>query len=153
MSHQPQPCLILATALRPCSAEDLPGKSVVRLPNGAVELLANDQFTPVASMGVHAEVIMERLRQITMEGWSPSHDDKYDKGDLAAAAAAYAFHAFTVSAGDRWLAADPVGFWPWDLSWWKPGAARQDLVKAGALILAEIERLDRAEAAETKAAA
>lgn len=37
-------------------------------------------------------------------------------------------------------------FWPWtwDRSWWKPTNRRRDLVKAGALILAEIERLDRA---------
>jgi hypothetical protein len=28
--------------------------------------------------------------------------------------------------------------------WWKPTNRRRDLVKAGALILAEIERLDRA---------
>ena len=35
--------------------------------------------------------------------------------------------------------------WPWLSSWWKPSTNRRDLVKAGALILAEIERLDRAE--------
>ena len=30
------------------------------------------------------------------------------------------------------------------MGWWKPTDCRRDLVKAGALILAEIERLDRA---------
>jgi hypothetical protein len=35
-------------------------------------------------------------------------------------------------------------FWPWEASWFKPSTARRDLIKAGALILAEIERLDRA---------
>ncbi|MEB3421767.1 hypothetical protein VK682_24660 [Salipiger manganoxidans] len=34
--------------------------------------------------------------------------------------------------------------WPWDRKWWKPTTPRRDLVKAGALIVAEIERLDRA---------
>ncbi|PCB37801.1 hypothetical protein CJT89_33510, partial [Pseudomonas aeruginosa] len=34
--------------------------------------------------------------------------------------------------------------WPWDEQWWKPSTARRDLVKACALALAEIERLDRA---------
>jgi hypothetical protein len=34
--------------------------------------------------------------------------------------------------------------WPWDLKWWKPTTPRRDLVKAAALIVAEIERLDRA---------
>ncbi|NPW56957.1 hypothetical protein HPR97_34090, partial [Pseudomonas aeruginosa] len=34
-------------------------------------------------------------------------------------------------------------FWPWDEEWWKPKSARENLVRAGALVLAEIERLDR----------
>ncbi|MFN3321313.1 MAG: hypothetical protein ACK43M_21435, partial [Allorhizobium sp.] len=34
--------------------------------------------------------------------------------------------------------------WPWGIEWWKPTDRRRDLVKAGALIIAEIERLDRA---------
>ena len=33
--------------------------------------------------------------------------------------------------------------WPWDEQWWKPTTVRRDLVKACALALAEIERLDR----------
>lgn len=36
--------------------------------------------------------------------------------------------------------------WPWSREWWKPKNPRRDLVKAGALIVAEIERLDRLEA-------
>ena len=34
-------------------------------------------------------------------------------------------------------------WWPWSLDWWKPKDPRRDLVRAGALIVAEIERLDR----------
>jgi len=34
--------------------------------------------------------------------------------------------------------------WPWGKEWWKPSDRRRDLVKAGALIAAEIDRLDRA---------
>jgi len=34
--------------------------------------------------------------------------------------------------------------WPWGGFTWKPTTPRRDLVKAAALILAEIERLDRA---------
>lgn len=40
--------------------------------------------------------------------------------------------------------ADVPELWPWPSEWWKPTDVRRDLVKAGALILAEIERLDRA---------
>ncbi len=38
--------------------------------------------------------------------------------------------------------------WPWDEQWWKPSTARRDLIKAGALILAEIERIDRVAASQ-----
>lgn len=91
--------------------------------------------------GAIADVAAERRRQIEAEGWTPEHDDEHGAGELAAAAAAYAFSAATEG---RYLAADPLGFWPWDTSWWKPRGARRDLVRAGALIVAEIERIDRA---------
>jgi hypothetical protein len=34
--------------------------------------------------------------------------------------------------------------WPWSLSWWKPKGRIRNLERAGALIAAEIDRLDRA---------
>ena len=37
-------------------------------------------------------------------------------------------------------------FWPWDGNRWKPSTPRNDLIKAAALLIAEIERLDRIEA-------
>lgn len=37
--------------------------------------------------------------------------------------------------------------WPWDEHWWKSTTRRRDLVKAGALVAAEIERIDRLNAA------
>lgn len=93
--------------------------------------------------------LAERQRQVTAEGWSPKHDDQYKNTELAFAASCYAFHAAAAS----WdLEDDGIPYdshpvpkqWPWDPSWWKPTDARRDLVKAGALILAEIERIDRA---------
>lgn len=98
------------------------------------------------------DVFAERLRQIEQEGWSNEHDDEHNKGDLAVAAACYA--AFAVAEDDRADAAKLTGFvkscWPWASEWWKPniGNPRRDLVKAAALILAEIERLDRAKGNE-----
>jgi hypothetical protein len=32
--------------------------------------------------------------------------------------------------------------WPWDSKWWKPGERIRELEKAGALIAAEIARLE-----------
>lgn len=86
------------------------------------------------------DVIAERQRQITAEGWTPGHDDLYhETGQLASAAGCYAMFTLAYPPGD------PVSFWPWSPNWWKPSAdPRRNLVKAAALLLAEIERLDRA---------
>lgn len=81
----------------------------------------------------------ERRRQIKEEGWTPEHDDQHDSGELAHAAGCYAL--FSGSHAD---AGDPPKYWPWDAAWWKPSEYRRDLVKAAALLVAEIERLDRA---------
>ena len=92
------------------------------------------------------DVLAERRRQIEVEGWTPEHDDEHSIGELAALAAFYAV---------------PDGVREWDFSGTGYGDTlaeallpngwtakvgkdrRRNLVKAGALILAEIERLDR----------
>jgi ribosomal protein S14 len=38
-----------------------------------------------------------------------------------------------------------MSLWPWDMDWWKPSNGIQNLVKAGALIAAEIDSLKRKE--------
>jgi len=78
-------------------------------------------------------ILIERLRQIKTEGWSPEHDDQYTKFELLMAAEAY-----LTGCADEW---------PWDPEWWKPtpGDRIKELVKAGALIAAEIDRLQRKE--------
>lgn len=82
------------------------------------------------------DVAAERRRQIEVEGWTPEHDDEHKDGQLALAAACYALNA----AG---CGCEVARNWPWRGVWWKPSTPRRDLVKAAALILAEIERLDR----------
>lgn len=82
------------------------------------------------------------------------HDDAHDRGQLADAAACYATNA-GLDDEDRDFWPDvPLAGWPWPHEYWRPSTRRRDLVKAGALILAEIERLDRieAEAEATRAA-
>ncbi len=82
------------------------------------------------------DVLTERQRQVDEEGWTAEHDDRLAAGDLARAACAYAVPDVN-AAGARW-------FWPnWDLAWWKPKDRRRNLVRATALLLAEIDRLDR----------
>lgn len=84
------------------------------------------------------DVLAERLRQVEVEGFTPERDDACNtRGEIPAAAGSYALHAF-----DRRIAYTPA-WWPWPRAWWKPGTPRQMLVKAGALILAAIEQIDR----------
>lgn len=75
------------------------------------------------------DILKERSRQVVQEGWDAAHDDQHRDNELSRAAACYVI--------------GNIGYWPWSLDWWKPTDRRRDLVKAGALIIAEIERLDR----------
>lgn len=83
------------------------------------------------------DVISERQRQRSVEGWTSERDDAYQDSELADAAACYAIHAHNQGVSTP-------AHWPWAPAWWKQTNPRRDLVKAGALILAEIERIDRA---------
>lgn len=88
------------------------------------------------------DVLAERQRQISFEGWTPEHDDEHRTGGMAVAAACYAAWSMP-----SLPASEAVGaMWPWTgwaQEWFKPKGTRHNLVRAGALILAEIERLDR----------
>lgn len=105
------------------------------------------------------DVLSERRRQVSSEGRTAKHDDEHSDGSMALAAACYAMYA-PLPAGERidgaasqlhsangknfpgglaWLS-----IWPWARQWWKPKSPRQDAVRACALLLAEIERMDRA---------
>ena len=91
-----------------------------------------------ATAAAARDVLAERRRQIDAEGWTPEHDDERTGFELARAGACYAKYG-------NWPAHSeiPPNSWPWPAAWWKPTRYRQNLVKAAALILAEIERLDR----------
>lgn len=100
-------------------------------------------------MAAARDVLAERERQKSVEGWSEEHDDVRTLGEMARAAATYAFIGGLPesSRGDAVETRLPRNFWPWSQKWLKPKDRRRDLVRAGALILAEIERLDRKRAA------
>lgn len=85
------------------------------------------------------DVLAERQRQVTAEGCTPGHDDGHTECDLAGAAAAYA-----LCTGENYLGLRYQGVQVWPSRWvFKDGGYRRNLVKAAALLLAEIERLDR----------
>lgn len=97
-----------------------------------------------ATYHVLADIEAERFRQMSAEGWTVAHDDQHYTGDLARAAAAYAYEAGRTDQQRADSAGDAPQIWPWSEGWWKPTDRRRDLIKAAALIVAEIERLDRA---------
>lgn len=109
---------------------------------------------PAPHLAGLADAIAEHVRQIEVEGWSPEHDDQHDDYSLAKAASVYAACAAVGKAdravmdlhGLRGTPGKLQELWPlsWDISWLKPRNRRRDLIKAAALIIAEIERLDRA---------
>jgi hypothetical protein len=105
-----------------------------------------------------ARIALERERQKKDEGYDDAHDDEHDDGSLAMAAVCYAAAAGQAvyrheadALSETWV--DP---WPWDRRGDKrpttgmgtlkktTDAEKLDLlVKAGALIAAEIDRLLR----------
>lgn len=82
-------------------------------------------------------IAQERERQILSEHWSAAHDDMHQDKELAQAAACYAL--------DYTQKYNLGRAWPWDSKCWKPTPENpiKQLAKAGALIAAEIDRLQR----------
>jgi len=88
-----------------------------------------------------ALIVAERKRQVKSEGFTRCHDDDSDHqhGELARAAQCYAGANLNANSAMPWQ-------WPatWLVTWWKPSDDPVcNLVKAGALIAAEIDRLQR----------
>lgn len=113
-------------------------------------------------------IAAERRRQIAVEGWTAEHDDQHVNGQLAWAATCYAapstVFTMTMSRGGR-NPDDGLVAWnePWPREqtmnrgepcfapWHRPVVDRvTELVKAGALIAAEIDRLKRAEVSDVQ---
>lgn len=100
-------------------------------------------------------IAAERQRQIDAEGWTPEHDDTHELGELAQAAACFALNSDSVCI--RWD--NPKHHWDYKSETWTPKYVYEDvecickfkedeprvrqLVKAGALIAAEIDRIQR----------
>lgn len=109
-----------------------------------IEALSDAETPANARVGIKA-IAAERQRQVDKEGWTPAHDADHNECELAFAGAVYALSG----AADSHLKNDARQaaireLWPFTNHWFKATGGREDLVKAGALIAAEIDRLDRA---------
>lgn len=108
--------------------------------------------TPDELQAIH-DIEAERERQVQAEGFDHEHDDQHLKGELWRAAL---FYANTAIKTPIWAFTRFHIEWPWDPQWFKPWKKdasgnytteidkERCLVKAGALIIAEQERLERA---------
>lgn len=85
------------------------------------------------------DVDAERHRQVLEEGYTEQHDDTHNNGELALAAMAYACPEHV----SQFFDANDIRLWPFA---GEPAFndRRHDLVRAAALLIAEIERIDRA---------
>ncbi|ENG1126331.1 ead/Ea22-like family protein [Salmonella enterica subsp. enterica serovar Newport] len=115
----------------------------------SAELIADEIFNnkenDASISAAIIDVIAERQRQITGEGFTPEQDDEYDRDELISAAISY------IRLATIWKDKDPDSYrkssapmsWPWSPEWWKPTNPRRDMIKGIALLLAEAERQDR----------
>lgn len=120
-------------------------KEFINLFSDAMDGLLNAQ-TSLTGIELIAQ---ERQRQIEVEGWTVEHDKQYTgekEHHLALAAACYAIPALHREYKNALFVPTPL-FWPWLNDWWKPSPDNRirELVKAGALIAAEIDRLQATE--------
>lgn len=85
----------------------------------------------------------ERQRHIEVEGWTPENDDEYEMDELAISAACYALPDRMRETDNAFVGKPKI--WPWDRKWWKPSPENRirELAKAGSMIAAEIDRIQR----------
>lgn len=112
--------------------------------------MSDFDWTQIPTPGID-RIRQERLRQMAMEGYSPDHDDSHDNGELRDAAWSYLDFLRVTH-----LCGEVIGIpaqWPWETESFKcdPENPVRALVKAGALIAAEIDRLERLAATESDA--
>jgi len=87
----------------------------------------------------------ERKRQIEVEGWTKEHDAIHEDESMSYSAACYAIpqNGRNIYAGQGGISNIIRVLWPWEIKWWKPtpNDRIRELQKAGALIAAEIDRI------------
>ncbi len=99
-------------------------------------LAGGDEDLPASGAGL---IAIERHRQVIQEGWTAEHDAEHINGELAIAGVLYALpEPLREQRILRDLFMSAVN---WAAGWFKPRTRVEDLVRAGALMAAEIDRL------------
>ncbi len=93
------------------------------------------------SRGVQ-DILTERGRHPGY-GFTDEHDDEHKRGEITRAAIAYAIEAVAKhEGGEKWIAAFNRAIEPWPIAYAR--TPRTNLVHAAAMLIAEIDRQDRA---------
>jgi hypothetical protein len=145
----------IGTTEKECESEPCPndGTMMVHVTYKEAWEYYAEEYRKLCQSGI-GRIFGERNRQMNAEGWTAEHDDEHALGELALAAVAYASpfpvkvkgpvmlpgHFFST---EVWR--DP---WPWDedCDKRKKHSRIRQLEIAGALVAAEIDRLERLEA-------
>lgn len=92
-------------------------------------------------------MLRERVRQLTVEGWTPEHDKQHKPRELAEAGMSYVIAGHALMTGEKFdMIAAPMAAWPWEPSWWKPSTdPLRNLEKGCALLAAAWDRQKVAE--------
>lgn len=104
------------------------------------------EYTPSKAL---LDVIKERNRQVNVEEHTHANDDQYQSNELIRGSHSYVGHViarswtYSESTPEKYQSEEPSEFWPWPDETWKPKSPREDLIRATALLLAELERMDR----------
>lgn len=105
------------------------------------DLLDENQQLHERLAGVNATtgaymIAVERERQIKNEGYNAEHDQVHTPMTLAKAAVSY---ILCNDEGERKIA--KTIYWPWEDKYYKPRDMKRNLIRAGALVAAAIDRL------------
>lgn len=106
-----------------------------RLPQ---EAASGEAVLPDAAVQVTAALLDERRRQQEVEGWTPDHDADHQGGELARCAAAYLMAGPHDAERGHALGRS---LWEFAGKDYRPSDLWRNLVRGGALLIAEMERL------------
>lgn len=99
----------------------------------------------IASPAVVA-VLRERLRQVEAKGYDPHHDDLHDDAEIARGALAFLLLGLAEETGDVAGFDRAAQLWPFADELPLPGDYPDCLIKAAAMLIAELDRVIRARA-------
>lgn len=108
--------------------------------------MVNQEQQREATENIISQIAGERVRQFTELGFDAKHDDQYRDGELGKAASFFALQGTGMKQVVKLPDRGGDTHWTWeegketDVSLW---SRRKCLVVAAALIVAEIERLER----------